>query len=82
MVASIKMKVAFTCLAFVISLLLHYWGGWSLLALFVMLLPSVVFMVVGTQPVAAEQQAQATLINEEVQHARQIYKQLLHKLMN
>jgi hypothetical protein len=79
-VASIKMKVAFTLLAFATALLLHFWGGWTVLALCVMLITSLLLIAVGTEPVEAEQQAQATLINDEVQHARQIYKQLLHEI--
>jgi methyl-accepting chemotaxis protein len=74
------MKVAFTLLAFATALLLHFWGGWTVLALCVMLITSLLLIAVGTEPVEAEQQAQATLINDEVQHARQIYKQLLHEI--
>ena len=70
------MKIALTMFAFVVALLMHFWLSWSVAGFLLMLAVSLFFVVSGTAQVEAEQQTQATLMNEEVAHAKQIYKQL------
>lgn len=77
---SMKMKLALTIFAFVFALLMHFWLSWSVAGFLLMLAVNLFFVVSGTAQVEAEHQTQATLMNEEVAHAKQIYKQLVHEI--
>jgi methyl-accepting chemotaxis protein len=79
-VASIKVKSVVLVVIFLLALLVHLLLGWSLLALSLVFVVGFYLLIHGSQQVAADQQAQTSAINEEMQQSRQAYKHLLSEI--
>jgi methyl-accepting chemotaxis protein len=79
-VISIKMKSIVFVVSFFIALIIHLLLGWSIFAMCLLLIVGLYQLFQGSQQVVAEQQAQTSAINEEMQQARQAYKNLLGEI--
>jgi methyl-accepting chemotaxis protein len=80
MLTSSPRKLTLTIVGFALALLLHFVLVWSLVALFLMLGVCFLLLAQNSVQVDAEHQSHASLVNEEIEHAKQIYKQLLHEI--
>jgi methyl-accepting chemotaxis protein len=80
MLTSSPRKLTLTVVGFVLALLLHFVLAWSLVAIFLMLGVCFLLLAQNSVQVDAEHQSHASLVNEEIEHAKQIYKQLLHEI--
>jgi methyl-accepting chemotaxis protein len=74
------MKSIIFVVSFAIAVGIHLLLGWSTFALCLLFIVGLYQLVQGSQQVVAEQQAQTTAINEEMQQARQAYKNLLGEI--
>jgi len=79
-VLSITMKSTVFVLSFAVATFIHLLLGWSIFALCLLFSVGLYQLVQGSKQVVAEQQAQTSVINEEMQQARQAYKNLLHEI--
>lgn len=77
---SIQMKSIVFVVSFSIAVGIHLLLGWSIVALCLLFIVGLYQLVQGSQQVIAEQQAQTTAITEEMQQARQAYKNLLGEI--
>jgi methyl-accepting chemotaxis protein len=74
------MKSIVFVVSFSIAVGIHLLLGWSIVALCLLFIVGLYQLVQGSQQVVAEQQAQTTAITEEMQQARQAYKNLLGEI--
>ena len=77
---SLTTKLTVFVVSFMIAIAIHLALGWTIFSLCLIFAVGLYQQVQGSQNVMTEQQAQTSAITEEIQQARQAYKNLLFEI--